>query len=208
MARGGDGARRYPIVGGATTWILLLAAAALGAGAAARVGLEAAAAVAVLGWMAHTIVRGLVVECGPAAITRGLVLRGRFLPRVVVIPWRSVTEVGVAWAGEGDDSTLVATVRGADGGTIRFSTSMGLPAFWACLADVVRSAPHAGRSGLTAAMLSEGPPGRRHARSSAAAVAMLALILLALAALHHVWAQGRSSLARYLEEVATVGPSR
>lgn len=208
MARGDDGARRYPIVGGAATWILLLAVAGVAASAGALVGLEVAAAVGVLGWIAHVIARGLVVECGPAGITRGLALHGRFLARVVVIPWRAVTDVGVAWAREGEDAVLLATVRGADGGTIRFSTSMGLRAFWACLADVVRSTPHAGRSGLTTAVLAEGPPDRRHARASAAAVAMLAAILLALAGLHYLWAQGHSSLARYLEEIAQVGPSR
>jgi hypothetical protein len=202
----GSGLGRYRVLGGAAAWCVPLTTAAL-ATAALALGLpELSVAVGVLGWVGHGVARSLVVEPAPAGLTRGVVLRDRFLGRATLMPWRTIAEVRTDWARPGDDSALAATVRDADGGTMHFSTSMGVGDFWACLADVVRNAPGAERTGLTDTLLVDGPPARHHARASAMVAGRLALILLVLVGIHYVWAQGRSSFARYLEEVQAVPP--
>ena len=200
----GSGLGRYRVLGGAAAWCVPLTTAAL-ATAALALGLpELSVAVGVLGWVGHGVSRSLVVEPAPAGLTRGVLLGGRFLGRATVMPWPTIVEIRTDWARRGDDSALVTSVRDTDGGTMHFSTSMGMRDFWACLADVVRSAPDAERTGLTHTLLVEGPPAPHHARSSAMAAATLALVLLALVGIHYVWAQGRSSFARYLDEVQAV----
>jgi hypothetical protein len=74
---------------------------------------------------------------------------------------------------------------------------------------VVGHVPEAHRSGLTEAMLVEGPPRRREVCAAAVVAGGLALVLVALVGVFYVWAQGRSSLARYLEDTGTsAGPVR
>jgi hypothetical protein len=82
---------------------------------------------------------------------------------------------------------------------------MGLAAYWACLADIVRRAPAAARSGLTNSVLADGPPTPRHLASALGTAAGLALVLAALVAVHALWAQGRSSLARDVERIGASG---
>lgn len=200
--------RRYRVVGGAAAWCVPLATAGLVAAALALGPLELAVAVGVLGWVGHGVSRSLVVESAPAGLTRGAVLRGRFLGPATVMPWHAIVEVRTEWARWGDDSTLVTTVRDGDGGTVHFSTLMGLADFCACLADVVEHAPSARRSALTDMLLDEGPPARHHARATATVAGALALILAALVGIHYVWAQGKSSFARSLEQSQPVAPRR
>ena len=204
----GDRVRRYHVVGGAAAWCVPLTTAALALAGLALGPLELVVAVGVLGWVGHGVSRSLIVESGPAGLTCGFLLRGRFLGRAAVLPWRAIVEVRTDWGRHADDSTLVTTVRGAAGEAIHFSTLMGVGDFWACLADVMRGAPHAERSGVTDTLLAEGPPARHHARSSAMATAVLALIVLALVGIHYVWAQGQSSLARHLGQDPVIASPR
>jgi hypothetical protein len=84
---------------------------------------------------------------------------------------------------------------------------MGLDRYWVCLAAVVRAAPRAARSGVTEAVLADGPPAHRHAVSAALTAGALALVLAAMVAVHYLWAQGRSSHARQLEAAPGVSAS-
>jgi hypothetical protein len=200
--------RRYRVVGGAAAWWLPLATTGLVAVALGLDFLELAVAAGVLGSVGHGVSRSLVVESAPAGLTRGVVVRGRFLATAAVMSWRAVREVRTDWARPGDDSALVTTVRDIEGRTLRFSTLMGLNDFLACLAEIARRAPGAARAGLTDALLAEGPPDAHHARSTAMAAGALSLILLALVGIHYIWAQGTSTLARYLDDTRTVAPKR
>ena len=67
--------------------------------------------------------------------------------------------------------------------------------------------PAAARSGLTDAVLADGPPSRHHVVSALGTAAGLSLVLAALVAVHALWAQGRSSLARDLERIGAAGES-
>lgn len=200
--------RRFRVMGGAAGWCVPLTTAGLATAGLAVGSLELVVAVGVLGWVGHGVSRSLVVESAPAGLTRGVVLRGRFLGRATVLPWHAIAEVRTEWARRGDDSALVVTVQGRDGATLHFSTLMGLGAFWACLAEVTRRAPEARRCPLTEALLADGPPARHHARSIASVTGALALVLLALVGIHYVWAQGKSSFARFLEQSQAEVPRR
>ena len=199
--------RRYPVLGGAAAWGLSLLAILLAAGAVAFRGVEVAAGIAALGWAAHRLSRSVVVETSPAGLTRGVLALGTFRTRATIIPWRSIVEVSTAWCRPGDDSALETAVRDREGRTIRLSTAMGLVAYRACLAEIVRRAPAAARVGLTDGLLAEGPPGR-HLVAATRAAGALALVLAAIVAIHFLWAQGRSSLARDLEQASAVGEPR
>ena len=198
-------ARRYPLLGGAAAWYLPLLAAVVGAGAVAFEGLDVAIGAAALGWAVYRLTRSVVVEVSPGGLTRGLLGMGAFRARTTFIPWSAVAEVHTAWCRPGDDFALETAVRDREGRTIRQSTAMGLAPYWACLAEIVRHVPAAARSGLTDAVLADGPPSRHHVVSALGTVAGLALILAALVAVHALWAQGRSSLARDLERIGVAG---
>jgi hypothetical protein len=199
--------RRYPVVGGAAAWCLPLLAVLLAAAGAYR-GIDVAAGVAAVGWVAHRLSRSVVVETSPIGLTRGLLALGTFRTRATIIPWRTIVEVHTAWSRPGDDSALETAVRDREGRTIRLSTTMGLAAYWACLAEIARRAPAAARVGITDGVLADGPPERHDLVAAIRAAAALALVLVALAAVHYLWAQGRSSLARDLERASAVGEPR
>jgi len=202
------GIRRYPVVGGAAAWCLPLLAVLLAAAAAAFRGVDVAAGIAAVGWAVHRLSRSVVVETSPTGLTRGLLALGTFRTRTTVIPWRSVVEVRTAWSRPGDDSALETAVHDGEGRTIRLSTTMGLAAYWACLAEIVHRAPAAARVGLTDGVLADGPPERHDLVAAIRAAAALALVLAAVMAVHYLWAQGRSSLARDLERASAVGEPR
>lgn len=192
--------RRYRAVGGLAAWRLpvltaLLAAAATGLGAP-----ELALVTVVVGAAVHGLCRNVTIEVSAAGLSHGLVLKGAFAGRATVIGWAAVVDVHTDWRHPGDDTALETTVRGRDGTTIRFSTTMGLGVYCACLADVAARVPATARTGLTEATLADAPPSGRQALSIAATVGTLALIIAALVAFHYVLAQGRSTLSRYLEE--------
>jgi hypothetical protein len=199
---------RYPVLGGAAAWGLSLLAGLLAAAAVGLRGIDVAGGIAALGWVVHRLSRSMVVETSPTGLTRGLLALGTFRTRTTVIPWRSIVEVRTAWSRPGDDSALETAVRDREGRTIRLSTTMGLAAYWACLAEIVRRAPAAARVGLTDDVLADGPSGRHDLVAAIRAVAALVLVLAALVAIHWVWAQGRSSLARDLERASAVGEPR
>jgi len=200
-------ARRYPLLGGAVTWYLPILAAVLGARAVAFGTFDVAIGAAALGWAVYRLTRSVVVEVSLTGLTRGLLGMGAFRARTTSIPWGAVAEVHTAWCRPGDDFALETAVRDREGRTIRLSTAMGLAPYWACLAEIVRHVPAAARSGLTDAVLADGPPSRHHVVSALGPAAGLALVLAALVAVHALWAQGRSSLARDLERIGAAGES-
>jgi hypothetical protein len=188
--------RQYRIAGGVAAWPIPVVSSLLALGALGLGALELTVSIALLGFVAQTIWRGGVVETSPVGVTRGFLLSGRFVGRTTVIAWGSVASLHTDWRRPGDDTALVTIVRDRDGRSIRLSTAMGLGQYWACLAAVARQAPRAARSGLTDAVLAEGPPGRRGFLSAAATAGALALVVVAVVGVHYLWAQGRSSVVR------------
>lgn len=193
--------QRFPLAGGVTALRVPFLATLVAAGALAVEAWDVAVGAAVLGGIAQGLWRSVVLEVSPTGLTRGFVLRGVFLGPPTVLSWPAIVDVHTDWCRPGDDTALETTVRGRDGTTLRFSTAMGFVAYWACLAEVARHLPGSVRSGLTEATLSEGPPGRSQMLASARTASALALLLVALVGLYYILAQGRSSLARYLEDV-------
>ncbi len=199
---------RYPVVGGTAACCLPLLAVLLATAAVAFRGIEVAAGIGAVGWIAHRLSRSVVVETSPIGLTRGMLALGTFHARATIIPWRSIVEVHTAWSRQGDDSALETAVRDREGRTIRLSTTMGLAAYWACLAEIARRVPAVARGGITDRVLADGPPERRDLVAAIRAAAALALVLAAIASVHYLWAQGRSSLARDLERGSAVGEPR
>jgi hypothetical protein len=192
-------ARQYRITGGVAAWPIPVVSTILGLAAFGLDALELALTIALVGFLAQTFWLGGVVEVSPVGLTRGFLLNGRFLGRTTVIPWEAIASVHTEWRGPADDTALVTIVRDGAGRSIRLSTAMGLSSYWACLAAIVRAAPRATRSGLTDAILKEGPPGRRSLISAAATAGALALVVVAVVGVHYLWAQGQSSFARSQE---------
>lgn len=192
--------RQYRIAGGMAAWPIPVISSVLGLGALSLDTLELALVIALVGFVAQTMWRGGVVETSPVGLTRGFLLNGRFLGRTTIIAWSSVVSVHTDWRRPGDDTALVTTVRDGEGRSIRLSTAMGLRQYWACLATIASRVPPARRSGLTEAVLDEGPPGRRGLISAAATAGALALVMVGVVGLHYLWAQGRSSAVRQQEQ--------
>jgi hypothetical protein len=197
--------RRYPVVGGAAAWRLPLVTAMLTLAGLALGTWAMAAGVLVLGWIVHRLWRSVVIEVSPDGLARGLALDGAFVGPRASMGWRSVVAVDTEWWGPDDHRALETSVRSRDGTTIRVSTAMGLRSYRACLAEIVRRAPWAVRSGITEATLADGPPAGRDLIAAARTAGALALVVGAMLGFGYVLAQGRSSHARYLEETA-VGP--
>jgi hypothetical protein len=207
MARTAPPVRRYSILGAAVRWpvvwitgTLALATVALGAA-------EFLVIVLILGILGYRAVCSAMVELSPRGLTRGLVVGGRFLGPTTVMAWGAVASVHSDWRIPGNDFALTTVVRDHEGRAIAFSTAMGIRNYWTCLAGVVAATPAATRSGLTEAILADGPPGRTTLLASARIAAVLGLVLVALVGLHYLWAQGRSSLARHLEPVPGLEPA-
>jgi hypothetical protein len=196
-------ARRVPLIGGMAAWHVPLVTVTLSLGGLGLGLLELAVSACVLGFVAQSLLRGLVVEIAPRGLTRGFALNGRFLGGPMVMTWEAIVDVHSDWRCPGDDTALRTSVRDRQGRTIYFTTAMGLRAYWWCLGAVAAGAPAAERSGLTEALLSQPPPSRRNVRTGAATAAALALVIVAVAGVHCLWAQGRSSLARQLEQIDT-----
>ena len=192
--------RRIPVIGGIAAWPVPLAAVTLGLGALGLGLLEIAVAVGMLGFLAQSLLRSVVVEISPRGLTRGFLLNGRFLGRTTVMAWDAVASLHTDWRRPGDDTALATTVRDTHGRAIHFTTAMGLRDYWACLAAVAARVPAARRSGLTEALLAGEPPGRRAVLSAAGTAGLLALLIVVLVGIHYLWAQGPSSLSRYLEQ--------
>jgi hypothetical protein len=198
--------RHVPVIGGLAAWHIPFVASILGLGALGLGLLEVAVGVGVLGFVAQTLLRSVVVEISPRGLTRGFVLNGQFLGRTTVMAWEAVASVHTEWRRPGDDTALATTVRDGHGHAIHFTTAMGLRSYWACLASVGTRAPAARRSGLTDELLANEPPGRRTLLSAAAPAGVLALLIVMLVGLHYLFAQGSSSLTRYLEQTGATGP--
>lgn len=200
--------QHYRIAGGVAAWPIPVVSSVLGLGALGFDAYELALTIALAGFVAQSLWLGRVVETSPVGITRGFMLSGRFLGRTTVIPWTAIASVHTAWRCPGDDTTLDTIVRDVDGRVIHLSTAMGLRAYWDCVAIVVRRAPRATRSGLTDAILQEGPPGRRGFVAAAATAGALALVVVAIVGVHYLWAQGRGSFARHLEQAGRLSEPR
>ncbi|MGH3119180.1 MAG: hypothetical protein ACRDQ2_19090 [Gaiellales bacterium] len=192
--------RQYRLVGGLAAWQIPILSTIMVLGALMLNVLELTLIVALLGFVAQSLWLGGVVETSRVGLTRGFVLNGRFLGRTTVMAWGSVASVHTEWRRPGDDTALVTIVRDREGQSICLSTAMGLRVYWACLARIVTGAPRATRSGLTEAVLADGPPGHRKVLSAAATAGALALVIIAVGSVHYLWAQGRSSFARQLIE--------
>lgn len=199
--------QQYRMAGGIAAWPVPVVSSILGFGALALDSLEALLAIALLGLVGQILWLGAVVEISPVGLTRGFMLNGRFVGPTTVLTWKTITSVHTEWRNPGDDTALVTIVRDGDGRSIRLSTAMGLRHYYRCLVAVSRGAPFAARSGLTDAVLGEGPPGRRGFVSAAATACALALVVFALVGVHYLWAQGRGSFARQLEQAERASPS-
>lgn len=196
--------RQYRIAGGVAAWPIPVVSSMLGLAALGLDALEVALTLALLGFVAQKLWLGGVVEISAVGITRGFLLNGRFPGRTTVMAWDAIASVHTVWRYPGDDTALVTIVRDREGRSIRLSTAMGLYGYWTCLAAIVGGAPRATRSGLTDAVLEEGPPGRRNLLSAARTAGALALVMVALVGVHYLWAQGRSSFARALDQAGQV----
>jgi hypothetical protein len=194
--------RRYPVVGGAAAWRLPLLTGLLALAGLALDTRALAAIVIVVGWAGHRLWRSVVVEISPDGLARGFALDGAFVGPTLSLPWSSVVAVETGWMAPDDHRALETVVRGRDGTTIRISTTMGLPRYRACLAEIVRRAPSADRVGLTDATLASEPPARPEMLTAVWMAGGLGLVLATLVGLGYLLAQGRSSLARYLDESA------
>jgi hypothetical protein len=193
--------RRVPIIGGMAAWHVPLVTVTLVLGGLGLQLLELAVAACVLGFVAQSLLRGVVVEIAPRGLTRGFALNGRFVGGTTVMAWEAIVDVHSDWRCPGDDTALRTSVRDRHGRTIYFTTAMGLAAYWSCLAAVAAGAPVAQRSGLTDALLLQPPPSRRNVRTGAVTAALLALVIVAVAGVHCLWAQGKSSLTRHSEQI-------
>jgi hypothetical protein len=200
------GLHRYPVVGGAAAWRLPLLTGMIVLAGLVLDAWAIAAGVAVLGGVGHRLWRSVVIEVSPDGLARGLRLDGVFVGATTSMAWSSVAGVETDWWAPDDHRALETSVRSRDGTTIRISTAMGLRAYRACLAEIIRRAPGAARSSLTDAALVSGPPARPGVAVGTASV--LALILGVLVGFGYLLAQGRSSLARYLEEEAPMASPR
>jgi hypothetical protein len=196
-----EAARRYPVVGGLTAWRVPLLTVVLAGGGLALGSWELAAGVAVIGGVASRLIRRVVVEVASTGLRQGVMAGSGAVVARKTLPWPAVASVHTDWRRPGDDSALATVVRGHDGTEVRLSTAMGLGSYWACLADVIRGAPWALRTGLTDEVLDGGPPTRSQTLSAAAVAGALATLLVAMAGIHYIWAQGPSWLSRYLQDV-------
>jgi hypothetical protein len=199
--------RQYRIAGGVAAWPIPVVSSILGLGALSLDALEPTLVIALLGFVAQLLWLGAVVEISPVGVSRGLLLNGRFVGRTTILAWDRITRVHTEWRHPGDDTALVTTVCDADGRTIRLSTAMGLRDYCRCLSAISSRAPFATRSGLTDAVLNEVPTTSRGFVSAAATAGVLALIMVAFVGVHYLWAQGRSSVARQLDEEVPPSPS-
>lgn len=199
--------QHVPVIGGIAAWHVPLVATTLGLGALGLGLLDLAVAVGVLGFVAQSLLRSVVLEISPRGLTRGMLVNGRFLGRTTVMAWDVVASVHTDWRRPGDDTALATTVRDTHGRAIHFTTAMGLRGYWTCLISVAGRVPAARRSGLTEALLAGEAPGRRTLLSAAATAGVLALVIVTLVGIHYLWAQGPSSLARYLEQAGAGSPA-
>jgi hypothetical protein len=193
--------RRVPVIGGMAAWHVPLVTVTLALGGLGLGLLELAVSACVLGFVAQSLLRGVIVEIAPRGLTRGFALNGRFVGSTTVMAWDAIVDVNSDWRCPGDDTALRTSVRDGHGRTIYFTTAMGLRAYWSCLGAVAAGAAGAERSGLTEALLSQPPPSGGNVRTGAATAAALAVVIVAMAGVHCLWAQGRSSLARQLEQL-------
>jgi hypothetical protein len=198
--------RQMPTIGGIAAWHVPIVATTLAVGALGLGLLEIAVAVGLLGFVAQALLRSVVIELSPRGLTRGLLIRGRFLGRTTVMAWGTVTSVHTDWRRPGDDVALATIVLDDDGRTIYFTTAMGLHQYWACLAAVTARVPDARRSGLTDALLAGPPPGCTTFLSAARTAGMLAIVLAMLVGVHYLWALGQSTLTRSLGPTGDLGP--
>lgn len=180
-----DEPRRYRALGGLAGWRVPLVGGVIALGAALAGHWTFACILAAAGLAARGLDRAVVLDVSAMGLSRGVAVAGAFLGPARVIAWRSVDEVASFWRGPRDFTALETVVSSREAGTIHFSSRMGYAAYRELLADVVRRAPRARRTGLTDELLADLAPSPRRlsARTLALIVAAAFLAVLALAAL-------------------------
>ena len=149
--------RRYPMIGRLATWSVPLVCGVLAAALLSKGEWVAAVILCLLAAMLLRLEGTLVCEVSPAGLARGVCVGGAFVGPARVIAWPAVEEIMTDWRGGRDQTLLVTTVQGRDGSTLSFTSTMGLRAYRALVAEVACRAPHARLTGLTAQLLAEMP---------------------------------------------------
>ncbi len=147
-------ARRYHAIGGVTAWRAPLGFGVLAAVIAVHGEADTAWIVAAAGFVVYQFDRSLVFDVALPALSAGRSVGAALVaPRTVA--WPAVEEITTRWRGPRDFSALDTAVLARDGTVLRFGSRMGLRAYRALLADVVRHAPAARRTGLTDEVLAD-----------------------------------------------------
>jgi hypothetical protein len=146
--------RRYRLLGGIFGWRVPVVSLVLVLGAAWAREWAAVCIVSVIGLMAWEVDRAPVVEISRTGLARGFALPNGALAGAHVVSWRFVDAIETRWA-RPNDFTVLETIVRAPGGTVRFSSRMGLRAYRRVLREVQRRAPQARHLGLTDELLTE-----------------------------------------------------
>jgi hypothetical protein len=148
-------ARRYPAIDGVAAWRIPIVAVAFVAAAAAVADWSIIAAIGVVALIAEVLERAVVFEVSTVGLVRAVVVGDALVGPARVIPWTAVAEVTTRWRGPGDFTVLETIIVGRHGDHLTFGSRMGLGAYRRLLAEVVRHAPQARRTGLTDELLAE-----------------------------------------------------
>lgn len=150
---------RYRAVGGVAAWRIPVLCGLILFMVIANDEWAVACIVMAVAFVATSIQRLLVLDVSPTGLCRGLALGPAFLGPAAVLTWSSIAEISSQWRRPRDFTGLETVVVGVDGKTrIAFSSAMGLVTYRGLVAEVVRRAPHARRTGLTEQMLAEARP--------------------------------------------------
>ena len=172
--------RRYRALGGLAGWRVPLVVGVLALGAALAGHWTFACILAAAGLAARGLDRAVVLDVSAMGLSRGIAVAGAFVMPARVIAWRSVDEIATGWRGPRDFTALETVVTSRDAGAIHFSSRMGYAAYRTLLADVVRRAPRARRTGLTDELLAETAPAPRRLSARTVALLVVAAFLAAL----------------------------
>lgn len=174
---------RYPAVGGLAAWWGSLLCAGVAVGGALAGEWTVAFGVVLVGLVLEAMDTAVVFEVSPRGLARGLAVGGVLVGHARSVRWDAVEEIFTRWRRPGDFTVLetVVVTRGRE--RLTFGTPMGLAAYRSLLALVVRHAPSARRTGLTAQVLAEVDGGRPRPSRRLRAFVVVGLALLLLWAL-------------------------
>ena len=141
---------------------------------------------ALLGALATSLDRSMVIELSETGVARGSTLRGAlrggYLGHARALPWDAIIEVTTVWRAPRDYSVLETFISTSGGATIRFTSRMGFAAYRALIAEIVERAPVARRTGLTEQVLADRHRPATTARRVALGATFVVLLGLLLAA--------------------------